>query len=193
MTERPILFQGAMVRALLAGTKTQTRRLVKPQPDTRPGMNCTRLIFKDRKGVMLLDEALEASEPRMYLSLCPYGKPGDRLWVRESGAFACREAPIYAADGEQGGWKWAPSIHMPRWASRILLEITEVRVQRLQDISEADARTEGYAIGAPPCTDDPVGWYRRLWDSINAKTPGAAWADNPWVWAVSFQRIEATP
>lgn len=209
--ERPILFQGDMVRAILSGSKTQTRRIVKPQPDTRPGMECTRLIFKDRKGNLLLDEALEAADP-LYRMFCPYGKPGDRLWVREAWtthAFLDAVAPRdlttisihYLADGGdvQTG-KHRPSIHMPRRISRITLEITDVRVERLQDISEGDAQAEGtpcYVCGGPMdgrSEDDchcfhskaKASDYRNLWERING--PGS-WDVNPWVWVVEFRRI----
>lgn len=121
--ERPILFQGDMVRAILSGSKTQTRRIVKPQPDTRPGMECTRLIFKDRKGNLLLDEALEAADP-LYRMFCPYGKPGDRLWVRETWAHGIHamaakrdeDGPfVYAATNREHQRlddRWRPSIHI---------------------------------------------------------------------------------
>lgn len=207
--ERPVLFKDAMVRAILNGTKTQTRRIVKPQPETRPGMMCTRLIFKDRKGLPLLDEALEAPEPLLRRALCPYGQPGERLWVREAWAapHAFDHLPPslipsdanfhYAADDSLGGLLGRPSIHMPRWASRITLEITGVRVERLQDISEADAMAEG--IERDAITDDwssygqfvgaaptPKGSYRALWESING--PGS-WDANPWVWVIEFKRV----
>jgi len=209
MSEKPIPFSAPMVRAILNSSKTQTRRVVRPQPDTRPGMNCTRLIFKDRKGAPLLDEALEAPEP-VYRSLCPYGQPGDRLWVREafagSIAYERHGYPLkewgnkiwYIADGEPRSGQWTlprPSIHMPRALSRITLEVTGVRVERLQDISEDDARAEGApgyqeGIDAPP-SDPSEEWsyrasFRRLWESING--PGS-WDLNPWVWVVEFRRL----
>lgn len=193
MRERPILFQGDMIRALLAGTKSQTRRAIKPQPDTRPGMNCTRLIFKDRQGKPLLDEALETPGPSCYVSLCPYGEPGDRLWVREAwvpphhtinpGVMTpqCYRATNPAPEM----LRWKPSIHMPRWASRITLEVTDVRVQRLHDISHEDAEQEGVK-----CDMSALGFrdhYAALWDRINGR---GSWAANPWVWAVSFELVQ---
>lgn len=220
MKERPILFSGAMVRALLAGAKTQTRRVVTPQPDSRPGMACTRLIFKNRKGMPLLDEALEATEPVLYRSLCPYGQPGDRLWVREAHYLTDNgheKYPVYVvdedavrehlqsidrlpvdfpADTKASHRRLRPSIHMPRWASRITLEITSVRVERLQDISAADALAEGIVrqpdggYGLADTTHyhytDPRQSYFILWEAIN----GAGSVDaNPWVWAVEFRRL----
>jgi hypothetical protein len=234
MKERPILFSGPMVRALLDGSKTQTRRVVKPQPESRTGMNCTRLIFKDRKGNPLLDEALEATEPVIYRSLCPYGQPGARLWVRETwycDDFRVQRGPyikpddmdvaaaredgtlVYAADGlrpyEAEQPVWRPSIHMPRWASRITLEITGVRVERLQDISEADAIAEGCNPARHLRGDDdiavntamralenkvlclrsdyPIARYAVLWESING---GGSWEENPYVWVVEFKRVQ---
>jgi hypothetical protein len=176
MRERPILFSAPMVRALLAGTKTQTRRIV--------------------KGGIPFDDDFE-------IVASPYGDPGDRLWVRESHWWfkdepdnSCgyyppkltREDVEYRADGDDGRKVWRPSIHMPRWASRITLEVTGVRVERLQDISEADARAEGVEPNAFERTADNYGsvLYRRLWESING--PGS-WDANPWVWVVEFRRI----
>lgn len=162
----------------------------------------------------------ESAEPWEYLK-CPYGSPGDRLWVRETWAPAkqggrCSIAEAtYACfpDGSQkfksgeyyqeapkgqlnwpSGWKWRPSIHMPRWASRITLEITEVRVQRLQDISEEDARAEGIRFhetsrvyGEGLCYPTARDAFAALWDKING--PGS-WDANPWLWAITFKRIE---
>lgn len=171
---RPILFSGAMVRALLAGTKTQTRRVCKL--DVRAGM----------------------PEPELasLLRCCPYGQPGDRLWVRETWAthpdYGGRHA-IYRTDRgcEHDAERWTPSIHMPRWASRITLEVTGVRVERLQNIGEGDAKAEG--VQMPDGTPTPPEWwsYRRefahLWEQING--PGS-WDANPWAWVVEFKRIE---
>lgn len=218
MKDRPILFSAPMVRALLDGSKTQTRRVVKPQPDSRPGMNCTRLIFKDRKGKPLLDEALEATEPVLYRSLCPYGQPGDRLWVRESLGYDAEYGHFYAAKapgslGNASGRTYlcslfdtdevktysedplmpnrsVPSIHLPRRYSRITLEVTGVRVERLQDISEGDGMAEGAFVWAGE-QDTPVRnlpearlGYRQLWEAINGN---GSWDLNPWVWVVEFR------
>lgn len=201
MAERPILFSAPMVRALLACTKSQTRRVVK---DT---------------GLYAIDAAIHGPETaaRELLALatrCPYGTPGDRLWVREafSGSIAYERHgyPLlewgnkiwFWADGnpQRGDWtKPRPSIHMPRHLSRITLEVTEVRVERLQDISEADAQAEGiayserfngYCIGEAEHfnSHDPRLSYFSLWEAING--PGSVEA-NPWVWCVAFK--VATP
>lgn len=211
MRERPILFSDPMVRAILAGTKTQTRRVVKPQPS--PELLADYAEIRDRYGSARTDaQMLSDCVP------CPYGQPGDRLWVRETfiGARGYdRDPPSrfgnkpiwYCADGEPDRAQWwqlsdrkRPSIHMPRWASRITLEVTGVRVERLQDISEADARAEGArcvdrATGREvmfPDESQHIGsWrlhFREIWESING--PGS-WDANPWVWAIAFRRLEA--
>jgi hypothetical protein len=197
MKERPILFKGAMVRAILAGTKTQTRRIVKPQP----------LWVADPSVPFITPDA----DPEGIIH-CPYGAVGDRLWVREA---CCATEDAAGLDGVQyaadcafrpientvaASHQWlklyaiynsrgatCPSIFMPRWASRITLEITGVRAERLNDISEEDAIAEGVDT-----TCDELGRfvpsvsYRNLWESING--PGS-WAANPWVWVVEFRRI----
>lgn len=227
--ERPILFSGAMVRAILDGTKTQTRRVIKHNivvPNGTP-------YYADKVGAVP----------------CPYGAPGDWLWVRETwadvhplqaegrysqpGQAGIPGPPpvgyrtVYRADGEyppiwhnrgeghpyrvlsttddlalkhfpQGvEFGWEPSIHMPRWASRITLEITGVRVERVQDISEADAKAEGAPIGyyeretldgLEAVPTDRRGGFRALWDSINGQR-GYGWQANPWVWVVEFRKV----
>lgn len=175
--ERPILFSGAMVQAILEGRKTQTRRVVKPAAP-----------------FVSTDSGLDIQWALGDLH-CPYGKPGDRLWVRETWA-QFHNAMIYAATPAMITVdKWKPSIHMPRWASRITLEIKSVRVERIQDISLNDAVAEGMRIRD---TDgghvfemgfdayvSPLDAYRELWDSINAKR-GFGWEKNPWCWAIEF-------
>ncbi|MFA5324307.1 MAG: hypothetical protein WC373_16650 [Smithella sp.] len=192
MKERPILFSGEMVRAILAGRKTQTRRVVKPQPKWIADPN---IPFKT-------DDA----NPKGIIK-CPYGQPGNFLWVRETWATwsslnhlapsGIRPKPAleYKADGcltISGGkiadrGKWRPSIHMPRWASRITLEITDVRVERVQDISEYDAECEGAETASPKEATGarfrPA--FHDLWDSINAKR-GLGWNANPWIWCLTF-------
>ena len=219
MKERPIIFSAPMVRAILSGTKTQTRRLWKlPR-----GCDWYAEMGGEREGWFVDHGApwwLHATECR-----CPYGVPGDRLWVREafSGPHSVDGLPPsewnpcawncpiwYWADGNpiQGDWtRPRPSIHMPRWASRILLEVTGVRVERIQDISEADAQAEGIVsrrIGTGDartgCRDafglacDDSVWasstiqaYGALWESINGPD---SWSANPWVWVVEFKRMQ---
>lgn len=207
MKEHPILFSGSMVRALLTGTKTQTRRVVKPQPDrVCPVLHLPRVLNKSGDG--------------FDVQLSPYGQPGDRIWVRETHQFdapcdgtwqhtsfyGCKGAPLdliperfrrpefclYRA-GYAHDITWRPAIHMPRWASRITLEIVSVRVERLQDISEADAQAEGCSLECMTPTGEDSGsaiygpsGYRALWESING--PGS-WDANPWVWVVEFKRL----
>ncbi len=219
MTERPILFSGPMVQAILAGTKTQTRRVVKPQPTVAEN-GCPQWgTYDGRKMYMVPRRAAGGSRVAVADLLdghCPYGAPGDRLWVRETwatvkwfddtNAAACwkNERPPalwFAADtgvyltSEHRG-RWRPSIHMPRWASRITLEVTGVRVERLQDISEADARAEGvlpleiYTPRERRGQSDYRGAFALLWDHINGKRPGCAWNDSPWVWVIEFRKVE---
>ena len=161
--ERPIIFSAKMVRAIQAGRKTMTRRVVKPQP------------------------SVDESEERQWK--CPYGEPGENLWLRETFQWdGVGTDVVYRADFddetaksivEGSGDRWRPSIYMPRWASRILLDVTDVRVERLQDISESDAMSEGVAS---------LDEFKCLWDAINGKR-GYSWDSNPWVWVVSFRRV----
>lgn len=197
MTERPILFSGEMVRAIIAGRKTQTRRIVKPQPDCRVDGE----LYWNVGGHRLRPTATNPIR-------CPYGQPGDRLWVRETWrrAYAPGNGStgvIYRADAPRAlgmdeystRHAWHPSIHMPRLASRITLEIVSVRAEWLNDISEADAMAEG----GPPSTpsidrisrefgyeDFPRSWFAQLWESING--PGS-WEANPLVWRIEFRRV----
>ena len=163
MKERPILFSGPMVRAILARKKTQTRRVVKAHK------------WSDAKHAGV-------DFP------CPYGADGDRLWVREKFCMAADGHVHYAATDQALG-PWKPSIHMPRWASRITLEITGVSVEQLQDISEGDAEAEGttpYTAPAEMPAYKPA--FADLWDSINAKR-GYGWDANCWVWVLTFNLI----
>lgn len=215
MKERGMLFSAPMVRALLDGIKTQTRRIMKPQP--RIDGNWTRTKIPGGEVSYGSERQFIASHP----SWCPYGHPGDRLWVRETFAKVDGQTqPWIETDyratythgdrlGDTLGIKkrWTPAIHMPRAASRINLEITGVRVERLQDISEADAKAEGINCypfrpddGFPICDgythlpDDgkcklhptAAKAYRELWESING--PGS-WDSNPWVWMIEFKRL----
>lgn len=196
MRERPILFSGPMVRAILAGNKTQTRRVVKPQPAgawAAPGKTS-----------------------------CPYGAPGDRLWVRESthrrpmlnlltgepladkydgGAYTADGADVLTPEGFDLAWwysrKSCPSIHMPRFACRLVLEVTGVRVERLNEISESDAQAEGCAPAWLDVDDNETvhahqqptfrRGFARLWREINGPS---SWDANPWVWVVEFRRAD---
>ena len=210
MKERPILFSAPMVRAILGGTKKQTRRAIKGDLDdeARLHVGMYHPTVTDRHGE-------EQPGPEVFgawttdgewAMRCPYGQPGDRLWVRETfQRFSEDGEIIYKAD--KAGFdamnelkrdefyeaRWRPSIHMPRWASRITLEVTAVKVERLQDISEADAKAEGaepYRLPVHPDREHlrHVDGYHDLWESING--PGS-WDANPWVWCVSFSRLEA--
>lgn len=217
--ERPILFNGEMVRAILEGRKTVTRRAIKPAPQ------------------MVTDSSIEpwSGDPAVLMRLleksgkcCPFGQPGDRLWVRETW-----QGPLLSDDemrADPGWWKdmsryqnpahcayrasgdscefvdpdgdmqcrWKPSIHMPRWASRIQLEITDVRVERLQDITEQQALAEGVKPelcdhSRQACADigcwgeTAKGAFGFLWESLNG---AGSWDANPWVWVVEFKRVD---
>ena len=217
--ERPILFSAPMVRAILEGRKTVTRRAVKPQqPEGHKWRGwildsaCTKEIGKASWG-----ECTGPLQRNSVYASCPYGKPGDRLWIRETfidlrgTGVEHRPDPdgplqryAYAADCRPGshsdearkdfGLKYKPSIHMPRVASRILLEITDVRVERLQDITYEQAAAEGVHRGpmrewcasdeGGACHKYPVPAFRDLWQSV-----GGDWDANPWVWVVEFRRV----
>ena len=213
MKVRGILFSGSMVRAILDGRKTQTRRVVKPQPE----LNGT--IHHDTPAWWWPTKRSEAgyvhtdwtSLERIMLSDCPYGVPGDRLWVRETIEFRSHNDNFYyCADGKGVGTKIytrilerglprsnkLSSIHMPRWASRITLEIVGVKVEKLQSISEEDAKAEGVTPKGcthPDCYPGSCASSRYkpefaiLWDSINGKTH--PWASNPWVWVIESRRL----
>ena len=197
MKERPILFNGEMVRAILEGKKTQTRRIV-----------ATRGVDPYTKGIH------RRSDIQPDVRDC-YIKEGDLLWVRETfswigSGFSVRDLEflrsvdppnfIYKADGVESE-KWSPSIHMPRWASRITLKVTSVRVERLNDISDADAKAEGVKTSNPcggcgedrwgncigcrhPWGDSPASTFQSLWQSVYGKD---SWSANPWVWVIEFE------
>ena len=198
MKERPILFSKPMVQAILVGRKTMTRRVIKPQPDSR-GLRTTDVLFEDYHGKEFK---------------CPY-ELGMILWVRETfrNAHGMPTGPRYEykatalKDGVPIDEPWKPSIFMPREACRIMLEITNIRVERLQDISEEDAINEGVEIAAyrpdiiykQYTLDDNKrkiklsGWetayysFKSLWQSINGPE---SWTANPWVWVIEFKRID---
>lgn len=235
--ERPLLMSGPMVRATLAGRKTQTRRVVLPQPTSPAVLDDVSACMKAEIGSALEDRRpycmWMTDKPREdgngfveHGVRCPYGAVGDRLWVRETwaarGTHTDRQSIAeidvnrshfeiwYAADcyDDQGRerfnldflGRWRPSIHMPRGLSRLALEITDVRVERVQAISREDAIAEGVEahdddgvtyygpFGKGHC--DPAYAYARLWDSLNANR-GYAWERNPWVWALTFRRVDA--
>lgn len=164
-----------MVRAILAGRKTQTRRIVRPQP----------YISGFSRVELAPDSHFQDMKYRQFY--CPYGIIGDRTWVRE--CFARRiNGFAYRADGNLHGITWKPSIHMPRSASRITLEITGVRLQRLKEISEEDAKAEGFDfISSAPTALTHRTAFGLFWNAINIKR--ASWESNPWVWAINFVRI----
>ena len=188
--ERPILFSDPMVRALLVGLKTQTRRLLKPQPEKR---GCSwywhdYTWFSDKRRP--IDVYTGGS-----LQPCPFGAAGSRLWVRETWCqVPCTDGKtytVYRANWENAGCRlrWKSALHMPRAISRINLEITSVRVERLQDISEADALAEGMAALMRGCTrydGEARDTFQWLWGRIN---PGS-WNANPWVWVLNFRRLQ---
>ena len=193
MKERPILFNAPMIRAILANTKTQMRRIFKPDRMTWDANG--RYTTYAMRGGELSTTGSGPFKPSSWLHYCPYGQPGDRLWVRESFArvpTACgSEDIVFAADYQDGsdraaGVRYTPSIHMPRAVSRITLEITGVRVERLQDISRGDAMAEGCPFPNMAQGPDPRDWYAELWGAINGPD---SWAENPWVWVVEFRRL----
>ena len=200
MKERPILFSGAMVRAILEGRKTQMRRAVKLPADADDVSYWTTPTGRSQVGYA--DPGVNYWTTRgNHIDPCPYGQPGDRLWVRETFYPSPCDIPtfcgFYRATDEERDVKWKPSIFMPRALSRITLEVVGVRVERLQEISEADAIAEGIVplwLDGSPIRHDGTGaicrsHFQNLWDSINGKRADAAWADNPWVWVVEFKRI----
>lgn len=251
VVERPILFSGPMVREVLAGRKTQTRRVVRwksPEPGLNLGFSglsaapyCTGHPEPEHGWCLYSRRGDGCWETRSKATHCPYGNTGDRLWVRETWADCNSEnGPViaYRAGGERflmdepdmllpdgsmdysktpkclfSMWDtdlrqgaddchWRPSIFLPRWASLCTLDVCEVRVQRVQSISEEDAVAEGctfdgqyYAGGLHPVKGTRKVFptardaFRDLWDSINGKRPGCSWADNPWVWAITFRRV----
>lgn len=211
-TERPMLFSAPMIRALLAGTKSQTRRVVKWR-GAAPGLNLGfsgLSAFKECHGWSLSSRGIGGQwEDRTASTPCPYGQPGDRLWVKEQTLKVEDHGwigPVYTeSDVGRQALEWGhgepddpdhipphaikrrPSLFMSRAMSRITLEIVSVRVERLQAISRGDAMAEGCPFPNMAAGPNPRDWYRELWDQING---AGAWDANPWVWAVSFKRVE---
>lgn len=217
MKEKGIIMSGDHPAKVLDGTKTMTRRVIKPQPELTGGMSTDRLdedawYWKGGKALLKATYGADYVHTSRYymeramLTVCPFGQVGDRLWVRETWVPAFHGLDcLYKADEWIGPFpftgKWKPSIHMPRWASRINLEITEVRVERVQDISFNDMLAEGvrrsvYDIELPnkenasQTIDNSIQvTSRNLWDSLNAKR-GYGWDMNPWVWVIGFKVIK---
>lgn len=219
MAERPILFSSEMVRAILDGRKTQTRRIVKPQPPE----GATEVFYWDEPTLSGKVKAeagcyFYTSGGLNFNGVCPYGSVGDLLWVRETwgmtdgkwllshpnkwGGCPKGNRLVYKADGKQyplhndhigGNYKyhWCSARFMPKWAARLWLEITNIRVERIQDIKLDDILAEGISLkGHPsPMFDNFLFAFRDLWDSLNAKR-GYSWTANPFVWVIEFKRIK---
>jgi hypothetical protein len=200
--EIPILFSTPMVQALLEGRKTMTRRIVKPQPDIRATEIVSSNAWPKQGDHVARFEML--STPQCYevtnILKCPYGKPGDIIWVRESCLFLqSHPSPgwIYKADDhsiakdlKKEGYRWRPSIHMPKAAARIWLEVTDIKVERLHDITWRDIVSEGIVV--PPIellSPTHAELWERLWVSINGQE---SYEGNPWVWVVSFKVLSTT-
>lgn len=203
--ERPILFSTPMIHAILSGAKTQTRRVVKFLPEFGDA-EYVRIKHDERKSKF---DSVVSIDHEDAFAACPYGRIGDRLWVRESFALSVKDPEggeydedpenwdvgAYKADGDDGNWTdgdgkkisapWKPSIFMPRAASRITLEITNVHVERLQEISIKDIDREGIDDCLSAVTARTR--FEELWDSINGKK--YPWSSNPWLWVVEFKKI----
>lgn len=228
MKEHPILFTGAMVRAILDGRKTQTRRPIKPQPPAswQPTVGTFHPTKVDRKGIEFPGEAMFGASDETFGCRAPFAV-GDRLWVRETWGLCAYGDPTdfylgsvvtegkgfldrygieYRADWgtNQESAFWRPSILMPRWASRLTLEVTGIRPERITSIPQSDALAEGieyrraggmspggsgtYHVGEEHHASTPKEAFAALWDSIYGKTP-LAWQHNPWTWATTFKVV----
>lgn len=199
--ERPILFNAEMVCAILDGRKTQTRRVMKPPPtaDLSWVTEWGWTFFTPDKHISGRGRRPGNGPSEMFLP-CPYALE-QKLWVRETftgdwrgNGIPARGIVNYRADGEipeqyREGNYWRPSIFMPRWASRLTLEIVEVRVQRVRDITDDDAIEEGVDRTNTSIPTYATQRFQKLWDSINGKKSGCSWADNPFVWALTFKRV----
>lgn len=227
MRELPILFSTPMVQAILEGRKTMTRRVCKDIADCdfkggldrepylgditlfeKVGLRKWDWVKHKNQWLYKLQNAVDGS--KTYLLKCPYGQPGDRLWVRETWASYCDECKSNQGEGYKDatcaygdcnryaykadddgcpGGKWRPSIHMPKEAARIWLEVTNVRVERLQEITEEEAKAEGII----PSQEAPFTCYRadfeKLWNSLNAKR-GYGWDTNPFCWVIEFRKVK---
>lgn len=197
MKERPVIFNGEMVRAILDGRKTQTRRVVSDRH-----LHLIDVASQVGECYPLESGIDHANSQSYYREHCPFGQVGDRLWLRETWAEAGASAPdltLYRANYPAhvpAGYenvpaaeeiRWRPSIHMPRWVSRITLEITAVRVERLNDISEEDAKAEGAPTELCIIGEKHYMGFRTLWKSIYGEEN---WRANPWVWVIEFRCVE---
>jgi hypothetical protein len=209
--EHPIFFTGPNVRAIRAGHKTQTRRPIRGAPNVARSARFLQPLGERWHGWAGAVFFAGPQPTSMALAevASPYGAPSDRLWVRETWALVPRTAYAHSASVEQvvhpinshdaaifrAHWdlsppsRWRPSIHMPRWACRMRLELLVVRVERLQQITEADAIAEGVDRGAMPIVSARYA-YAQLWNSLYTR-PGERWADNPWVWVLEFVEVQA--
>lgn len=238
--ERGMIFNAEMVRAILSGQKTQTRRIMKSQPyqsKSRKGdywFSCNKMQSMVHVSDFIPGNSAIPDAHEFFSKCCPFGAIGDRIWVRETWMpdaprdgtwpsvefYGCKGAPLSMIPTRfkkpehcihRASWcgermiGWKPSIHMPRWASRILLEITNVRVERLNDISEQDAIAEGIDTDWLAESQDNYdciadhnmtgrltakGHFSYLWQSIYGDDKSKCWEKNPWVWCISFRRLE---
>lgn len=214
--ERPILFSGDEVRAILDGRKTQTRRPIKcccnqmhlgrllgtwglSQPPFQwqgdvDDVNWQHFGRTPKVGDWIEHYQTDVDDCASQVVTCPFGVPGDLLWVKETHFLECDGVGVvYRASGEflegwtKRGLRWRPSIHMPRWASRVTLEVVSVRVERVQEITEDDAIAEGAQCAGVPASLTNRGAFAKLWNKINGPD---SWNANPWAWVVEFRRVQ---
>jgi hypothetical protein len=191
MKEHPLQLNSSAVRSVLAGIKTQVRFPIRSQPAA--AMEMLNIDFSPRGDFFLS----KRSDPYRGSAgkFCPFGRAGDLLWIREAHNFGglppSREAIKYRADAELEEAKWLPPNKMPRWASRILLKIAEVHVERIQEIRNADAVAEGYPV-EDQCQCSPIAAFALKWESTYKKHQKYSWSANPWVWVIMFHRVEQT-
>lgn len=201
MKEHPIIFNAEMVRAILAGKKTQTRRVINPQPQGMPLLSEDGEVQLNEDGEIPFRNGGKLREINFIKS--KYGQPGDKLWVRETWGEVIPDKIVYRANhaddyqwgagkSSQGGFQWKPSIYMPRLACRITLKILDIRIERLQIISAKDVLAEGVKClpkeGTMTWGLDSIRRFMNLWDSIHSKD-GFSWETNPWVWVIEFKRV----
>ena len=199
MKERPIIMTSESVRAILDGRKTTTRRVVKFSKHTsRPDTSWIASVNPDGKDGWIAwgpNPVTDSYSREMYPNgggfRCPYGVPGDKLWVREKFKIGQGRSIVYFDTPSRWaeGMSWKPSIHMPRWASRITLEVVNVRVERLTEITDSGCYAEGIVSIQDDILGEPYYSFGDLWDTINAKR-GYPWASNPWVWVIEFRKVK---